>query len=68
MHITTMNSKIFLYLFLTSLIQLLYYFFHVGNNFYSVSLLLGFKNGFLLIFAESYLALFTRFYFMSDDG
>ena len=51
-----------------SIIQLLHYFFHVGNNFYIVRLLLGFKRGFLMIFADSYLALFIRFYFISDDG
>ena len=68
MHITTMNSKIFLYLFLSIIIQLLYYFFHVGNNLYIVSLLLGFNSGFLMIFADSYLTLLIRFYFISDNG
>ena len=68
MYITTMNSNIFLYLFLASIIHLLRYVFHVGNNFYIVSLLLGFKGGSLIIFADSYLALFIRFYFISDDG
>ena len=51
-----------------SIIQLLHYFFHVGNNFYIVRLLLGFKRGFLMIFADSYLTLFIRFYFISDDS
>ena len=51
-----------------SIIELLHYFFHVGNNFYIVSLLLGFKGGFLMIFADSYLTLYIRLYFISDDG
>ena len=68
MHITTMNSKISLYLSPMSIIELLHYFFRVGNNFYIVSLLLGFKGGFLMIFADSYLTLYIRLYFISDDG
>ena len=68
MHVTTMNLKTFLYLFLTSIIHLLCYVFHIGNNFYIVHLLLAFKGGFLIIFADSYLALFIRFYFICDDG
>ena len=50
------------------IIQLLYYFFHVESKFYIVTLLLGFKCGFLMIFADLYLTLFTRFCFISDDG
>ena len=63
-----MNPKISLYLFLTSIIQLLYYLLHVGNNFDIVSVLLGFQGGFLMIFSDSYLTRFVRFYFISDDG
>ena len=61
-------KEFFLYLFLRSIIQLLCYFFHVGNNSYIVSSLLGFKGGFLLIFADADLTTFIRFCFTSDDG
>ena len=44
-----------------SSIELLYYLFYAENNFYIVRLLLGFKGGFLMIFADSHLTLFIRF-------